>query len=440
MLVLDVEAPGRSAAEVDEQLAIPLVTAVAGLPGLRRTTAHSREGQTEITLVFEDDPEWNSRRRMAVLTDVSDVQLIDGAVVSLRPVITTVSVVPVEGPPDAESLEAKRRELERVPGVAEVEFVGLSVPKITLRYDPAKLAAFDVAVSDLREALQPPGVGLRRRAHVLEELLDARVGKATLRDVVDATLDVERTRAELDGEAAAWLVVKGTELPEGALPTASMRVDTVTSGVAIAGVLRDAGADSVRWIERDGTTTAWATGSPKVSDLRAKEQGRVRADDVRTWAIDVPPDSACTELLAERIAEEAVWVVPSKATPSVDVRPHRERLAQMGITAQEVSSAVRDARVPIDAGWVIADGQEVPLVLQSAQHSLDDLASTRVGPVTLADVATIEVVHQSPIWRVNGMEAERTIADFPADLDVEMTFGTMSCAMVSVSEQHEDWR
>ena len=52
---VQVEAPGLAAEDVEVQVAYPLETALAGLPGLEYTRSQSRYGLSQVTAVFADD-------------------------------------------------------------------------------------------------------------------------------------------------------------------------------------------------------------------------------------------------------------------------------------------------------------------------------------------------------------------------------------------------
>src|SRR3974377_1764212 len=65
--------PGISAAQIEQQITIPLETAMNGIPGVTHLRSFSIFGLSDLKLIFEDDTEnsWNRERALERLSTVT---------------------------------------------------------------------------------------------------------------------------------------------------------------------------------------------------------------------------------------------------------------------------------------------------------------------------------------------------------------------------------
>lgn len=175
-------APSLSPLEVERQITFPIEQAISGLPGLVEVRSISKFGFSQVTAVFSDEVELYLARQV-VGERLSTVALPAGIErPELGPVATGLGevfhyVVTGEG----HSLSELRTiqewiiepQLRSVPGVAEVNTWGGDVRQIQVQVDPVRLAAHDVTLAQLVEAL---------------ERNNANVGGGTLEDGGQSTL------------------------------------------------------------------------------------------------------------------------------------------------------------------------------------------------------------------------------------------------------------
>ncbi len=153
---------GRSPQLVEDQVTFPLVTALQGVPEVHAVRAQSMFGMSFIYVIFNEstDPYW---ARSRVLEKLATVQatMPAGAKVQLGPDGTGVGHVywyTVEGSRDLGTLRAVqdwyiKLNLQGVEGVAEVASIGGFVRQYQVDVDVAKLRAYGVTVSDVRNAV-----------------------------------------------------------------------------------------------------------------------------------------------------------------------------------------------------------------------------------------------------------------------------------------------
>ncbi len=178
-------APALGPEEVERQVTFPLETALAGLPGLTETRSLSRHGFSQITAVFTDSTDiYFARSLVNERIQASREDLPEGLKPSMGPVVTGLGEVYIwtlalEGEaaeagvpyvtPEGETLVTDaekatylrtvqdwivRPQLLTVPGVAGVDVLGGYVKEYAVHPDPARLAAYDVGLNQLVEALE----------------------------------------------------------------------------------------------------------------------------------------------------------------------------------------------------------------------------------------------------------------------------------------------
>ena len=177
--------PALGPEEVERQVTFPLETALAGMPGLTETRSLSRHGFSQITAVFTDDTDiYFARNLINERVQSAREDLPEGVSPSMGPVVTGLGEVYIwtlalEGEaaepgvpyvtPEGERLVTDaekatylrtvqdwivRPQLLTVPGVAGIDVLGGYVKEYAVHPDPARLAAYDVGLNQLVEALE----------------------------------------------------------------------------------------------------------------------------------------------------------------------------------------------------------------------------------------------------------------------------------------------
>src|SRR5262245_16984229 len=154
------------AEELETAVAVPLETALAGLPGVRRIRSVSTPGVSQVTVEFEPELEYRQSRQL-VNERVAQAasQLPQG---TEAPIISSVSArlnemleFTLEAEPgsldlmalrDLAEFEVKNR-LLGVPGVAAVERLGGYLRQYQVLIDPDRMAARGVTLDEILHAV-----------------------------------------------------------------------------------------------------------------------------------------------------------------------------------------------------------------------------------------------------------------------------------------------
>ncbi len=224
-------APALSPDQVERQVTYPLETAMAGLPGLESTRSLSRNGFSQITVVFTDRTDiYFARQQVAERMRGAAADLPEGVEPALAPITTglgevlmwTVDYAPFNArkvamagqpgwqadgaylTPEGERLAtAKERvtylrtvqdwiiapQMRNTPGLAGIDVNGGYVKEYAVRPDVAALTRYGLSVTDLAQALEranvQSGAGYVQRAgEALVVRVDARA--STLQDLAQA--------------------------------------------------------------------------------------------------------------------------------------------------------------------------------------------------------------------------------------------------------------
>lgn len=189
--------PGLSPEDVEKQVTFPIESALAGVPGLESTRSLSRNGFSQVTVIFRDDVDIYFARNQVTerLTEVKE-SLPSGAQPRMGAISTGLGEVymwavkfahpdgqgakVVDGQPgwqsdgsyltpDAEYLRTPvakaaylrtvqdwiiRPQLKGLPGVAGIDSIGGFEKQYHVQPDPLKLRAFGLSIADLVEALE----------------------------------------------------------------------------------------------------------------------------------------------------------------------------------------------------------------------------------------------------------------------------------------------
>jgi heavy metal efflux system protein len=166
-----VQNAAMGAEELEVSVAIPMETALAGLPDVRRLRSTSQLGVSQVTVEFEPESDYY-RARQLVAERVSQVatQLPPGTDAPLLSSLTGRLNEILEFTLEAESggvdlmalrdlaeFEVKNR-LLAVPGVAAVERLGGYLRQFQIQLDPARMAARNVSLDEVMHAVDDANV------------------------------------------------------------------------------------------------------------------------------------------------------------------------------------------------------------------------------------------------------------------------------------------
>ena len=166
-----VQNPAMGAEELEAAVAIPLETALAGLPDVRRLRSSSQLGVSQVTVEFEPEADYY-RARQLVAERISQVasQLPPGTdpplLSSLTGRLNEILEFTLEAKPgvvdlmtlrDLAEFEVRNR-LLAVPGVAAVERLGGYLRQFQIQLDPARMAARNVTLDEVMHAVEDANV------------------------------------------------------------------------------------------------------------------------------------------------------------------------------------------------------------------------------------------------------------------------------------------
>ncbi len=158
--------PGQAPQIVEDQVTYPLTTTMMSVPGAKAVRGYSFFGDSFVYVLFEDGTDlYFARSRVLEYLNQVQGRLPPGAKTSLGPDATGVgwiyeyALVDRTGKHDLSELRALqdwflRYELKSVPDVAEVATVGGMVRQYQVVLDPARLAAYDLPVAKVIEAIR----------------------------------------------------------------------------------------------------------------------------------------------------------------------------------------------------------------------------------------------------------------------------------------------
>jgi cobalt-zinc-cadmium resistance protein CzcA len=152
--------PGASPEEMERLIAVPLETALNGMPGLEDLRSTSISGLTDIKCQFSYGTNfWAARQE--VINRIGDLDLPQGVRARLSPWSPTGEIVRyvLEGPGyTTNQLKAVQdwvlnRELRRVPGVIDVTGYGGTVKQYQVLIDTRLLRQYNVTLSQVEDAI-----------------------------------------------------------------------------------------------------------------------------------------------------------------------------------------------------------------------------------------------------------------------------------------------
>ena len=191
--------PGISAEQIEQQVTIPLETAMNGIPEIVHLRSFSLFGLSDVKLIFDDDSEnaWNRER---VLERLAQVTLPNGVVPQMgtdwSPVgqiyfYTLHSSNPAYDPMELKSLEdwVIEKRFKAIPDIVDVASFGGPTREYQVRVDPSKLIAYGLSLAQVEQQLTNNNVNAGG-SFIQEGLQQINVRSVGL---VDRVQDIEQT-------------------------------------------------------------------------------------------------------------------------------------------------------------------------------------------------------------------------------------------------------
>src|SRR6204780_3812143 len=155
--------PGISAEQIEQQITIPLETAMNGIPGVVHLRSFSLFGLSDVKLIFEDGSEnaWNRERVLERLAQgtlppgVNPQMGTDWSPVGQIYFFTLQSRNPKYDVMELKSLEdwVVEKNFKSVPNVVDVASFGGPTREYQVRIDPDKLIAYGLSISQVEQQL-----------------------------------------------------------------------------------------------------------------------------------------------------------------------------------------------------------------------------------------------------------------------------------------------
>jgi Cu/Ag efflux pump CusA len=313
-LTLSAAYPGASAEEVERQVTIPLEVAVAGLPGLKRTSSRSYGGLAALDLEFVPGVALPKARQAAIerlealKLPLGVNPLLGSTWTSERVVLrytlhspTNVLGQPIYSANDLRALEdwVLEREWRRLAGVMDAASSGGTIKRIEIQPDPERLRRFGITLRQLENAVVNSNGGG-------DFLIQGQVGKAVrVHGLIGDGFDpVNKARMmKTPQEAAAYLrAQEQTRLREirAIVITSINKVPVKIDDVAQGGPLRQGALSTA------GVIVSYQPRTSRVS--RVQSRGATKAPSGASgkgaaWLVN--KDAVCGFVLARPEADAA---------------------------------------------------------------------------------------------------------------------------------------
>src|SRR5208282_948835 len=191
--------PGISAEQIEQQVTIPLETAMNGIPQVVNLRSFSLFGLSDLKLLFDDESE-NSWNRETVLERLSQVTLPPGVSPQMgtdwSPVgqiyfFTLHSNNPEYDVMDLKSLEdwVVEKNFKAVPDVVDVASFGGPTREYQVRVDPSKLISYGLSLAQVEQQLTNNNVNAGG------SFIESGLQQVNLREVglINSVQDIEKT-------------------------------------------------------------------------------------------------------------------------------------------------------------------------------------------------------------------------------------------------------
>ena len=191
--------PGISAEQIEQQITIPLETAMNGIPGVVHLRSFSLFGLSDLKLIFEDGTEnaWNRERVLERLNQVTLPQGVspqmgtDWSPVGQIYFFTLHSTNPKYDPMELKSIEdwVVEKNLKSVPDIVDVASFGGPTREYQVRVDPNRLIAYGLSLAQIEQQLT------NNNANAGGSFIQEGLQQINVREVglVDRVHDIEQT-------------------------------------------------------------------------------------------------------------------------------------------------------------------------------------------------------------------------------------------------------
>jgi len=154
--------PGASPADVEELVTKKIETTISGVSGIDKITSQSTNSFSSVTVEFNanEDIDTSVRKLRDKLSDIrneipqdaDDPQVIEISFDD-TPVVTFELTGPFDGFALREYAEKIQDELEKIPGIREVNISGGDEKEFNIAYDPQKLSFFNISLDQANQAV-----------------------------------------------------------------------------------------------------------------------------------------------------------------------------------------------------------------------------------------------------------------------------------------------
>ncbi len=191
--------PGISAEQIEQQVTVPLETAMNGIPGVVHLRSFSLFGLSDLKLIFEDgtDNAWNRERVLERLSQVSLPPNVtpqmgtDWSPVGQVYFFTLHSSNPKYDPMELKYLEdwVVEKNLKSVPDIVDVSSFGGPTREYQVRVEPNKLVSYGLSLSQVEQQLA------NNNANAGGSFIQEGLQQINVREVglVDHVHDIEQT-------------------------------------------------------------------------------------------------------------------------------------------------------------------------------------------------------------------------------------------------------
>jgi len=191
--------PGISAEQIEQQVTIPLETAMNGIPGVVHLRSFSLFGLSDLKLIFEDgtDNAWNRERvlerlnQVTLPTGVAPQMGTDWSPVGQIYFFTLHSTNPKYDPMELKSIEdwVVEKNLKSVPDIVDVASFGGPTREYQVRVDPNRLVAYGLNLALIEQQLT------NNNANAGGSFIQEGLQQINVREVglVDRVHDIEQT-------------------------------------------------------------------------------------------------------------------------------------------------------------------------------------------------------------------------------------------------------
>lgn len=164
-VVVNTQAPGLAAAEVEKLITFPVETVMSGLPGLQQVRSISKTGLSVVTIVFNDDIDTYFARQQVEQRLATAKERIPNGLGNpeLGPITTGLGQIYkyVLIGPNLDTMELRaindwfvKFQLRTVPGVTDVLSFGGAVRQYQVQVDPTRLISYGLTMADVKSALK----------------------------------------------------------------------------------------------------------------------------------------------------------------------------------------------------------------------------------------------------------------------------------------------